>query len=315
MQAMTLVYVIAGLIFAGVAVLVIAAIVDSRAAKLRERVERLQAPAIMAGSPLAQELQRSVFERVIQPFLASTAASILQLMPGAAIDNTRAKLETAGSPTSLSPATFIMLRGLSTIAGIVGGLAIIFAWTSSPMLNRLGVAGLTMAIGAMIPDYLLSGRIRARQYQITKSLPDIIDLLVVSSEAGTGLDGALGEVVRRKSGPLPDEFKRVLTEIRLGKRRNDAWLDLAIRCGVDDLKNLVAALHQAEELGVSISNTLRAQSDSLRTRRSMRIRTAAATLSVKMLFPLIFCIFPSLFVVVLGPGVMSIDTAMKGIGW
>jgi tight adherence protein C len=315
MQAITLVYMIAGLIFAGVAVLVIGAIVDSRSARLRERVERLQKPSLAIGSPLAQELQKSVYERVIQPVLISAASSMMQLMPGAAIDNTRAKLETAGNPVSLSPATFIMLRGLSTIAGAIGGVAILAAWSSGPLPQRMGAAVLTMAIGSMIPDYMLQQRIRARQYQITKSLPDIIDLLVVSSEAGTGLDGALGEVVRRKNGPLPDEFKRVLTEIRLGKRRNDAWLDLAERCGVDDLKNLVAALHQAEELGVSISNTLRAQSDSLRTRRSMRIRAAAATLSVKMLFPLIFCIFPSLFVVVLGPGVMSIDTAMKGVGW
>lgn len=315
MPSITLVYIIAGLMFTGVAVLVIAAIADSRAARLQERLERVQSPGIAAGSPLAQELQRSMFERVIQPMMASVAAHLMQLMPRAALDNTRAKLETAGNPAGLSPATFIMLRAVSTIAGVLGAAAIMLAWRSAPPLNRSGIAALVLAIGAMIPDYLLSQRIRTRQYQITKSLPDIIDLLVVSAEAGTGLDGALAEVVRRKTGPLPDEFRRVLTEIRLGKRRNDAWIDLANRCGVDDLKNLVAALHQAEELGVSISNTLRAQSDSLRTRRSMRIRTAAATLSVKMLFPLIFCIFPALFVVVLGPGVMSIDTAMKGIGW
>jgi tight adherence protein C len=315
MPALTLTYAIAGLIFTGVAVLVIAAIVDSRAARLRERMERVQSPGIMAGSPLAQELQRSMYERVIQPMLTSVAARVMQWMPGAAVENTRAKLETAGNPWSLTPATFLMLRGLSTIAGVLGAAVILVAWRSAPPLNRYGMAALALMIGAMIPDYLLSQRIRTRQYQITKSLPDIIDLLVVSAEAGQGLDGALAEVVRRKKGPLPDEFKRVLTEIRLGKRRNEAWMDMANRCGVDDLKNLVAALHQAEELGVSISNTLRAQSDSLRTRRSMRIRTAAATLSVKMLFPLIFCIFPALFVVVLGPGVMSIDAAMKGMGW
>ena len=177
------------------------------------------------------------------------------------------------------------------------------------------LAGFVAALGALAPTHILDGMIKARQYQIRKTMPDLIDLLVVSAEAGTGLDGALAEVVRRKEGPMPDEFARVLAEVRLGKRRQEAWADLAVRCGVDDVRNLVAALQQAEELGVSIGNTLRAQSDAIRTARSMRIKASAATLSVKMLFPLIFCIFPALFVVVLGPGLLSIDEAFKGIGW
>jgi tight adherence protein C len=312
---LVLVYSIVGLMFAGVAVLVVGSFLESRSIRVRERIDRIQSPQWAAGSPLARELQKSLYERAIKPGLSKAASTVLQMTPGAAVDTARTKLEMAGGPQSLSVATYLVLRALAMAAGVLGAIAIMVMWQHGMLIHRIGAAGFAFCAGMMLPEYLLDNSIRKRQYIITKSLPDIIDLLVVSAEAGTGLDGALAEVVRRKKGPLPDEFRRVLTEIRLGKRRMESWQDLSERCGVEDLKNLVAALHQAEELGVSIANTLRAQSDSLRTRRSMRIRAAAATLSVKMLFPLIFCIFPSLFVVVLGPGVMSINSAMSGLGW
>jgi tight adherence protein C len=306
---------IAGLIFAAVAVLLFSYSMGTRTARARERIERVQAPRLSVGSPVAQELQKSLWERVLAPVAMRFAETLLNATPGGAVEAARAKLEAAGSPPSMNVATFMVLRGISTATGLVTALLLLVMWQGSPPMQRFGVAGLIAAMGVLAPMSMLDSAIRQRQYIIRKSMPDLIDLLVVSAEAGTGLDGALAEVVRRKKGPMPDEFARVLAEIRLGKRRQEAWVDLASRCGVDDVRNLVAALQQAEELGVSISNTLRAQSDSIRTSRSMRIRTAAATLSVKMLFPLIFCIFPALFVVVLGPGLMSIDTAFKGMGW
>ncbi len=313
---MLLLYAVAGLIFVGVAIPIVSVYMESRAVRVRDRIRRIQAPTqLLVGSPLAQELQRSFYERAVVPVMSRAGNYILRLTPGGAVDGTRRKLESAGSPAALGPATFMVLRAIALAAGIMVALAVFTLWREGATIHRFGVALLALVGGFVMPDFMLESSIKARQYQITKSMPDIIDLLVVSAEAGTGLDGALAEVVHRKKGPLPDEFDRVLTELRLGKRRQEAWQDMAARCGVDDLKNLVAALHQAEELGVSIANTLRAQSDSLRTRRSMRIRTAAALLSTKMLFPLIFCIFPSLFVVVLGPGLMTIDKAMKGIGW
>ena len=145
-------------------------------------------------------------------------------------------------------------------------------------------------------------------------LPDTLDLLVVSAEAGMGLDGALAEVVQRKEGPLVDEFERALVEIRLGKRRRDAWQDLADRAQAEELPARVAALYQAEELGVSIAKALRAHSDALRGKRSMKIREQAAVLGTKMLFPLIFCIFPALFVIIMGPGVISMKDVFSAMG-
>lgn len=312
---MLLLYAIAGLIFASVSVLIIGYMQESRTARLQERMEKILAPQISPGSPIAQELQRSFYERAIYPVLSKLGERVVQLTPGGAVESSRKKLEMAGNPASLTAATFMVLRAISLAAGVLGALAVLSLWRESATMHRMFAGGLLLFVGGALPGHMLDSVIRSRQYLITKSMPDLIDLLVVSAEAGTGLDGALAEVVRRKDGPLPDEFNRVLTEVRLGKRRNESWQDMADRCGVDDMTNLVAALHQAEELGVSIANTLRTQADALRTRRSMRIRTAAATMSTKMLFPLIFFIFPSLFVVVLGPGVLTIQDAFRGLGW
>lgn len=313
---MLLLYVIGGLVFVGVAIPIVGMYLESRGVRARERIRNIQAPTqFVGGAVVERELQKSFTERAVRPVLARAGAAVLRMTPGGAVESARKKLDMAGSPASLDAATLMVLRAISLAVGIMAAVAVVALWREGLPIHKYPVAMFVLLAGYLMPDYLLDSRIRGRQFQITKSMPDIIDLLVVSAEAGTGLDGALAEVVRRKKGPLPDEFNRVLTEIRLGKRRREAWQDLSDRCGVDDLRTLVAALHQAEELGVSISNTLRAQSDSLRTRRSLRIRAAAATLSTKMLFPLIFCIFPSLFVVVLGPGLMSIDRAMKGIGW
>jgi tight adherence protein C len=124
----------------------------------------------------------------------------------------------------------------------------------------------------------------------------------------------LAEVVLRKDGPLVDEFERALLEIRLGKRRREAWQDMADRAQVEELTALVAALYQAEELGVSIAKALRAHSDALRSKRSMKIREQAAVLGTKLLFPLIFCIFPAIFVIIMGPGVLSMKDVFASMG-
>jgi tight adherence protein C len=312
---MLILYAIAGLIFVGVAIPIVGMYLESRSVAVKQRMERIRRPRIAPGSPIERELQRSLWDRVIQPAIKSVGQGMMKTTPGGAVDQARKKLETAGNPASLDVATFMVLKAISLSAGVLGAVAVVTLWQSDAKMLVYAAAGIAFFIGMTLPDSILDSTIKQRQYQITKALPDTIDLLVVSAEAGTGLDGALAQVVRRKPGPLADEFNRVLTEIRLGKRRREAWQDMAERSAVEDLQTLVAALHQAEELGVSIANALRAQSDSLRVRRSMRIRAAAATLSTKMLFPLIFCIFPALFVVVLGPGLMSIDKAFTGLGW
>jgi tight adherence protein C len=166
-----------------------------------------------------------------------------------------------------------------------------------------------------VPSHMLDGRIKQRQLAIRRALPDVIDLLVVSVEAGLGLDGAMQEVLTRRRGPLLDEFARVLAEVRVGKPRRKAWQEMAERGDTLELKVFVAAIVQAEELGASIAGVMRGQSESLRMRRSLSVREVAAVLPIKMLFPLIFFIFPSMFVVILGPGMITLFTTFKSIGF
>lgn len=316
---MTIVIVLlAILIFVAVSALILALTTSNRQLKIAERVEELQVtrPIMDATqSAVTRQLQRPFKERVIKPVTDAISRRLAAAAPQGMMEGVRKKLDAAGDPPGLTEPLFLMLRGLGVTVGL--GLAF-FLYTKglvhmSPMIRTVGTM-LTLILFSMMPDNQLQNKIKARQYAIRKALPDTLDLLVVSAEAGMGLDSALAEVVGRKDGPLVDEFERALIEIRLGKRRRDAWQAMADRAQVDELSALVAALYQAEELGVSIARALRAHSDALRSKRSMKIREAAAILGTKLLFPLIFCIFPALFVIVLGPGVVSMKSVFSAMG-
>ena len=304
------IFAIVGLVFAMVLIIGIAWLADERRLRVQERVEELhQRPR----SPLAEELALPFHERVVKPVMGRFINAIGAMAPAEALENARQELERAGNPMGLNAQSFMTLRVFTAIAG-VGGAFWVF---SNPALQpnmRLPLAGFVLVVGLLAPHYMLQKSIQGRHNLIRKALPDVIDLLVVSVEAGAGLDGALAEVVQRKEGPLVDEFKRLLGEVRVGKTRRRAWQDMADRVGEDNLSALVASLAQAEQLGVSIAKALRTQSDSLRTRRSLQIKEVAAALPVKMLFPLIFFIFPSLFVILLGPGLLSMTDLLGTLG-
>ncbi len=305
-----LVVIIVGLVFAMVLVIGMALLADERRMRVMDRVERLhQVPR----SPLAEELALPFHERVLKPVLGRFINAIGAMAPAEALENARAELERAGNPMGLNAQSFTTMR----VFCAVGGIAAAFWLWNNPVMGenmRMPIAGLAAVVGILAPHYILQKSIEGRHNQIRKTLPDIIDLLVVSVEAGAGLDGALQEVVARKEGPLGEEFNRLLGEVRVGKTRKRAWEDMADRTGEDNLNALVASLTQAEQLGVSIAKALRTQSDSLRTRRSLQIKEVAAALPVKMLFPMIFFIFPSLFVILLGPGLMSMTDVLSAMG-
>jgi len=304
------------LVFAAIAVLIVGFVTESHAVRIWERVEQVQqrTRVVMEGTQLDTELSKSIGERLIVPGLQRVRDQVMQLAPSQAVVAARDKLDRAGSPSGLTVSTFLTLRLIAFIAGLIAAGALFVLWPGAT-LHRVFGSGLLAVLGTLGPDYYLDMKIRARQYTIRKALPDAIDLLVVSAEAGTGLDGALSVVIKRKEGPLVAEFSRVLAEMRLGKSRQQAWHDMANRVDLDELRMLVAALRQAEELGVSIAKTLRSQADSLRTQRSLRVRQIAASLAIKMLFPLIFFILPALFITVLGPGLMSVMSGFKELGW
>jgi tight adherence protein C len=176
-------------------------------------------------------------------------------------------------------------------AGIVAGVV-------------LGMVG--FGIGYLVPEFWLGSRIKSRQKLILRMIPDTLDLLTISVRAGLGFDAALAKVVEKLPGPLTDEFRRALAEVRVGKARRDALRDMVPRTNVQPLSNFIGAIIQAEQLGVSISKVLQVQSEQLRIERRQRAEEQAARAPIKMLFPLVGCIFPSLFIVILGPAIISI---------
>jgi tight adherence protein C len=165
--------------------------------------------------------------------------------------------------------------------------------------------------GYTIPEFWLGGRVKKRQKQILLQVPDALDLLTISVRAGLGFDGALGKVVEKLKGPLTEEFRRGLAEIRVGKARRDALRDIVPRTEVPALTNFIGAVIQAEQLGVSISKVLQVQSEQLRIERRQRAEEMAAKAPIKMLFPLVGCIFPSLFIIILGPAIILIMINFK----
>ncbi|MEX2184256.1 MAG: type II secretion system F family protein, partial [Chloroflexota bacterium] len=201
--------------------------------------------------------------------------------------------------------------GIKAIGAIIGGILFFFLFAivgvgAFPFLIG-AVLGLVGALfGYTIPEFWLGGRVKKRQKAILLMIPDTLDLLTISVRAGLGFDSALGKVVEKLKGPLSEEFRRALAEVRVGKTRRDALRDIVPRTEVAPLTNFIGAIIQAEQLGVSISKVLQVQSEQLRIERRQRAEEQAAKAPIKMLFPLVGCIFPSLFIVILGPAIILI---------
>ncbi|MCE5237700.1 type II secretion system F family protein [bacterium] len=306
------------MLFVCIAALIFGLTTSTRQQRITQRIEELQSArpvSEMSQSVVSRQLQMPFYDRVLKPVVKSANRVLLSVAPQGMIETVRKNLNAAGNPPGMSEPLFLLLRSAGMLFGV--GIGVFFYTRvladAQPMMRML-IPLLLLFMASMMPDYLLGSRIKTRQTAIRKALPDTLDLLVVSAEAGMGLDGALAEVVLRKEGPLVDEFERALLEIRLGKRRREAWQDMADRAQVEELTALVAALYQAEELGVSIAKALRAHSDALRSKRSMKIREQAAVLGTKLLFPLIFCIFPALFVIIMGPGILSMKDVFGAMG-
>jgi tight adherence protein C len=208
--------------------------------------------------------------------------------------------------------TIKMFYGAKVVVPIL--LAITAAVTGLGDTAPLLVYALALGLGFLIPDFWLGNRIKNRQKKIRLGLPDVLDLLIICIEAGLSLDQATSrtaEELRKAQPELCDELMVVVLEQRAGRARGDCWRNMADRTGVDSVRNLVSMLIQSEQLGTSIARTLRIHSDTLRTQRVQAVEEAAAKLTIKLLFPLVFFIFPSLFLVVLGPAVISM---MAGFG-
>jgi tight adherence protein C len=215
----------------------------------------------------------------------------------------------AGNPGDLRVTDWMGVKVLVGIA-IAAIAFLVFGLLIGGVVVGLFLGLVGFGIGFLIPEFWLGRRIKARQKLILRMIPDTLDLLTISVRAGLGFDGALAKVVEKLPGPLTDEFRRALAEVRVGKARRDALRDMVPRTHVQPLSNFIGAIIQAEQLGVSISKVLQVQSEQLRIERRQRAEEQAARAPIKMLFPLVGCIFPSLFIVILGPAIISIIKTM-----
>ena len=248
------------------------------------------------------ELELPFSQRVLQPMMQQLLTSFGKASPSKNAAKIKRNLEMAGNPGNLTPTMFV---GVRVAVGLIG-LMIGFYMTTLmglPILNRLLFSIFGGAIGYVFPGLWLDRKIRTRKYNILKSMPDALDLLTISVEAGLGFDLALGRVADKWENELAKEFQRVLSDTRLGTPRRDAMKMMSERCGVEDLSNFVQAIIQAEQLGVSIGKILKVQSEQMRVRRRQRAEELAHQAPIKMLFPMAFLIFPSILVTILGPAI------------
>ncbi len=257
------------------------------------------------------ELQQPVMDRTLRPLMRRLAGIGTRLTSRERVGRTEGRLAEAGYPYGLRTIDFMGLKVVAAL--VVSGLAFLLfgAALGSGATTSLIVAGVALVIGFFVPDYWLISRIRARQKAILLAIPDVLDLLTISVKAGLGFDAALGKVIEKTEGPLTDEFRRALAEVRIGKPRRDALKELVARTNVPALTNFIGAIIQAEQLGVAIANVLEVQAEQLRIERRQRAEEMAAKAPIKMLFPLVGCIFPSMFIVILGPAMILI---VKNLG-
>lgn len=226
----------------------------------------------------------------------------VRLSPGNAGSSLQRRLDVAGNPAGWTPDRILAVKGLGLIVlGMLGALA----GLHDPLLLVVG-AGVGALAGFFLPDVLLYNAGSKRQQRIPVAMPDALDLLSICVESGLGFDAALAQVARNTDGPLAAEFARVLQEMQFGKSRTEAMRAMAERCRVPEVRSFVTALIQSTELGIPAADILREQGKEMRLRRRQRAETKAQQVPVKITFPLIGCLFPSLLVIVLAPGVFEI---------
>ena len=245
-------------------------------------------------------------KRIVGPVLRSATQLLGALLPKSMLSGVEKKLILAGEPMTMNG--FLTMVLITSAAGLGMGALIVYAMGAKISLIPVAAFVALSLIGFYMPFYIIGSRARQRQNAIIKSLADAFDLITTCVEAGLGLDAALARVAEKVEGPFADELSRALRDIALGKARRDALKELGARTGVPDLIQFTNAVIQAEAMGSSVGTVLRVQAEQLRTRRRQRAEEQAYKAPVKMLFPLVLFIFPTLFIVILGPAAITIMT-------
>lgn len=284
--------------------------VFQRRLQMEKRLKSISDLKIIDENLADERLNLPLRERVLNPLLKSTGKRLQRLAPSSLKDGMGGKLAMAG--LKVTPEQYAGWHVVGAMIGLGFGLLLSLMSTSAAAMRLMTCILLALAGGAF-PGLLLRSKIQQRQRKIVQDLPDALDLLTVSVKAGLGFDSAVLRVTEKMKGPLSQELGKVLHEVKAGIMRKDALRSMAERTGVKELQAFVGTMIQADQLGVSISNVLQIQSDSLREERRQAAEEKAMKAPVKMLFPLVIFIFPTLFIVLLGPAMLQILASFAGM--
>ncbi len=300
-------------ILGGIVMLVLVVVLISmrRAGTAQSLDDRLNELAALGQSVTLEELELSqpFSQRVLIPMMEALSKMAQRFTPQQTIEASRHKLELAGLAHKIKPAQFLAYRMAAAIVLGIASLTIVFV-TALPVFQRMLIIVIAFVIGFMLPTVWLGSKITARQTSIIKALPDALDLLTICVEAGLGFDAAMSKVAEKWDNELSLAFMRTVQEMQLGKLRREALRNMANSMDVPDMTTFVAAIIQADTLGVSMAKVMRIQSDTMRMKRRQRAEEKARQAPVKMMFPLVFFIFPTILIVLLGPAIIKI----KNIG-
>ncbi len=297
----------------GIVLLVVAVVLvisRRRAGSAQSIDDRLNELAALGKPVTLEELELSqpFTQRVIIPMIEALSRMAQRFTPQHTIEASRHKLELAGIAHKIKPAQFLGYRMAAAI--VLGGASLLVVFASAmPFLQRLLVIVIAFVLGYSLPSIWLGSKISARQKEIVKALPDALDLLTICVEAGLGFDAAMSKVAEKWDNELSIAFMKTVQEMQLGKLRREALRNMANSMDVPDVTSFVAAIIQADTLGVSMAKVMRIQSDTMRMKRRQRAEEKARQAPIKMMFPLVFFIFPTILIVLLGPAILKIKDA------
>lgn len=251
--------------------------------------------------------EASFSERVIKPIFRMLSRRANGVLPSTMSERLEKSMLQAGM--KMKPCQFLLIAAFT--AGVLPTVATLYVASSGQGFKMIaGTFAVMTGLGIYGPRIMLLGRIKRRQKEIWRSLPDAFDLITASVEAGLGIDAAFTRVIEKVKGPFAEELTRTMREIQMGRSRRDAFLDMADRTGVDELRQLINAVVQAEAMGISIGGVIRVQTGVIRTKRRQKAEEQAFKAPIKMVFPLVFFIFPAIMIVIGGPAVLQLMTKM-----
>lgn len=294
-------------VFSAIAVVAFSGAERRGVARSLAAVEAIKA----APDPMRRELDLPFRDRVTAPAFARLVSWGRRLTPAGQADRLRHRLDLAGNPAGWDVDRVLAFKMLGLLVGGAVGVVVplLFGNPLAAIVLGIGLA----ALGFYLPNIALYQTSYNRSERIRRELPDALDLLVISVEAGLGFDAALAQVARNTTGPLAEEFFRVLQEMQIGTGRSEAMRALGERTDVAELRGFITSMVQADAFGIPIANVLRVQAREMRIKRSQRAEELAQKVPVKILFPLIFCIMPALFIVIIGPAAIQIMQSFSNL--